>query len=73
MFEELKGKEVTVQMGSASFVTDRLKGTVMVVSDSWIKIQTKKKINILIWPWSEVSLPVYSQFISITDRSVFYF
>lgn len=73
MFEELKGKEVTVQMGSASFVADRLKGTVMVVSDSWIKIQTKKKINILIWPWSEVSLPVYSQFISITDRSVFYF
>ena len=44
MFEELKGKEVVIQMGSASIVTDRLKGKVIDVGESWIKIQRKKKI-----------------------------
>ena len=44
MFEELKGKEVLIQMGSASMVTDRHKGTVIKIGESWLKIQTKKKM-----------------------------
>ena len=43
MFDELKGKEVLIQMGSASIVTDRLKGKIIEVGESWIKIQRKKK------------------------------
>jgi len=43
MFEELKGIEVLIQMGSASMVTDRLKGRVIDVGEAWIKIQSKKK------------------------------
>ena len=45
MFEELMGKEVTVQMGSNSIVTDSIKGKVMEVKESWIKIQTKKNLE----------------------------
>ena len=45
MLEKLKGKEVTLQMGSASIVTDSIKGKVMEVGESWIKIQTKKKLQ----------------------------
>ena len=44
MFEELKGKEVLIQMGTASAVTDRHKGKIVDVGESWIKIQSKKKI-----------------------------
>ncbi len=49
MLEELKGKEVSLQMGSASIVTDRLKGKVLDIGESWIKIQTKKKIEYINW------------------------
>ncbi len=45
MLEELKGKEVSIQMGSASIVTDSLKGKVLDVGETWIKLQTKKKIE----------------------------
>lgn len=42
---KFKGKEVSIQMGSASIVTDRLKGKVLDIGESWIKIQTQKKIE----------------------------
>ncbi len=45
MLEELKGTEVTIQMGSASVVTDAIKGKVIEVGESWIKIQTKKNLE----------------------------
>ena len=45
MLEELKGKEVSIQMGSASVVTDKLKGKIINIGEFWIKIQTKKKIE----------------------------
>lgn len=44
MFEEFKGRRVEVQMGTAGSFTDRYKGQVIDISDSWIKIKTKKKI-----------------------------
>ena len=44
MLEELRGKEVLILMGSASIVTDSLKGKVLDVGETWIKLQTKKKI-----------------------------
>ncbi len=37
MLEELKGKEISIQ--TSSFTTDNLKGKVLEVGDSWIKIQ----------------------------------
>ncbi len=43
MLEELKGKNVSIQ--TASFATDNPKGKVLEVENSWIKIQTKKKIE----------------------------
>lgn len=45
MLEELRGKEVFIQMGSASIVTDSFKGKVLDVGETWIKLQTKKKIE----------------------------
>ena len=41
MLEELKGKEVSIK--TARFPAVNLKGKVIDVGDSWIKIQTKKK------------------------------
>ena len=43
MLEELKGKEVSIK--TARFPAVNLKGKVIDVGDSWIKIQTKKKIE----------------------------
>ncbi len=45
MLEELKGKEVTIQLGTATGFSDRLKGRVLDIGESWIKIQTSKKIQ----------------------------
>lgn len=59
MFEELKGKEVLIQMGSTGVVTDRHKGTVVKIGESWLKIQTKKKMVYINWAWSGVSLRIY--------------
>lgn len=43
MLEELKGKEVSIQ--TAGILTENLKGKVLDIGESWIKIQTKKKIE----------------------------
>ena len=43
MLEELKRKEVSIK--PARFPAVNLKGKVIDVGDSWIKIQTKKKIE----------------------------
>ena len=43
MLEELKEKEVSIK--TARWPAGRLKGKVIAVGDSWIKIQTKKKIE----------------------------
>ena len=45
MLEELKDKEVSIIMGSASIVTDSHKGKVLDVGETWIKLQTQKKIE----------------------------
>jgi Domain of unknown function (DUF6897) len=44
MLEGLKGKEVLIQIGTASSFTDRHKGTVIKIGDSWLQIKTKKKM-----------------------------
>jgi hypothetical protein len=43
MLEELKEKEVSIK--TARWPAGSLKGKVIDVGDSWIKIQTKKKIE----------------------------
>ena len=45
MLEELKGRRVEIQMGSTSIFTDKHKGMVTNVGESWIEIKTKDKIT----------------------------
>jgi|GEM_PF-3056707 hypothetical protein len=41
MYEELKGKKVSIIMGMASGFTDRRKGKVIAIKEGWIKIRKK--------------------------------
>ena len=47
MLKELIRQTVTVHLGTASGFTDALKGEVMEVSDTWLKLQTRKKVNLI--------------------------
>ncbi|QEN07232.1 hypothetical protein EXM22_04235 [Oceanispirochaeta crateris] len=47
MFDDLKGKNVIVHFGVISGITDTVKGSVIQVENLWLKIQTKKKIEII--------------------------
>lgn len=47
MLKELIGRTVTVHLGTASGFTDALKGEVLEVSDTWLKLQTRKTIQLI--------------------------
>lgn len=47
MLDELKSRDVTIQLGTASIVTDAIKGRVLEIGETWLKLQTKKNIEYL--------------------------
>ena len=47
MLQELLGKTVTIHLGIVSGLTDSVKGEVVEVKDSWLKLQTKRKIELI--------------------------
>lgn len=48
MLKELIGQTVTVYLGTSSTFSDSLKGEVQEVSDTWLKLQTKKTIEFIL-------------------------
>tara|TARA_R110002050_G_scaffold12234_3_gene40331 strand:- start:1602 stop:1775 length:174 start_codon:yes stop_codon:yes gene_type:complete len=46
MFREVQGKSVVIALGTTDF-SHVVKGEVVNVSDSWLKIQTKKTIEFI--------------------------
>jgi hypothetical protein len=46
MFREVQGKSVVIALGTTDF-SNVVKGEVVNVSDSWLKIQTKKTIEFI--------------------------
>lgn len=44
MLQELKGKTVSISLGSTEF-SEVPKGEVIEVKDSWLKLQTKKNVQ----------------------------
>ncbi len=44
MLQELKGKNVSIAMGTTDF-SYVLKGEVLEVKDAWLKLQTKKNVE----------------------------
>ncbi len=47
MLHELRGKTITIQLGVVVGVTDSVKGQVTEVSDAWIKLKNKKKVEFI--------------------------
>jgi hypothetical protein len=47
MLQELLGKTVTIYLGVVSSFTDSVKGEVVDVKDSWLKLQTKRDIEMI--------------------------
>lgn len=47
MLQELLGKTVTIYLGVFSGFTDSFKGEVVEIKDSWIKLRTKKTIELI--------------------------
>jgi hypothetical protein len=47
MLQELLGKTVTIYLGVVSSFSDRVKGEVIEVKESWLKVQTKRDIELI--------------------------
>ncbi len=47
MLQNLQSKKVKVYLGVVPGWTDCIKGEVIAISDSWIKIQTKKTVELI--------------------------
>ena len=47
MFEELVGKNVKVQIGAVSGMTDSVKGTVILIENMWMKLQVKDRVELV--------------------------
>ncbi len=47
MLIELIGQTVTVHLGTASGFTDAVKGEVLEAREGWLKIQTRKTIELI--------------------------
>jgi len=47
MFEDLIGKNVKVQIGVISAMTDSVKGKIIQIESMWIKLQVKDKVELV--------------------------
>lgn len=47
MLQDLQSKKVKVYLGVVQGWTDFIKGEVVAISDSWIKVQTKKTVELI--------------------------
>jgi len=47
MLQELVGKTVTIHLGIASTFTDSVKGEIVEIKDSWLKLQTRRNIELI--------------------------
>ena len=47
MLNKLIGQTVTVYLGTASGFTDSVKGEVLEAREGWLKLQTKKRIELI--------------------------
>ncbi len=47
MLQELLGKTVTIYLGVVSSFSDAVKGEVIEVKESWLKVQTKRDIELI--------------------------
>ena len=47
MLEELIGKTVTIHLGALHGITDDVKGEVIEIKESWLKLRTKKKTELI--------------------------
>lgn len=47
MFEELIGKNVKVQIGVVSGMTDSVKGSVILIENMWMKLQIKDRVELV--------------------------
>lgn len=47
MLLELKGKTVTVHLGTVSGFTDTVRGEVLEAKEGWLKIKTRKTIELI--------------------------
>ena len=47
MLQDLQNKRVKVYLGVVPGWTDIIKGEVIAISDSWLKVQTKKTIELV--------------------------
>jgi hypothetical protein len=47
MLQELLGKTVTIYLGVVSSFSDAVKGEVIDVNESWLKVQAKRDIEVI--------------------------
>jgi hypothetical protein len=47
MLQEFLGKTVTIYLGVVSSFTDAIKGEVVDIKDSWLKLRTRRNIELI--------------------------